>query len=102
MDDGRIRVNENGFYDYCGHSFQALLYVYPNYAKQTTLAFLENCVHFRSPLRIIGSLEYDFEGQEIKREFSDMLSSHMVNKNDSDWIDVYKRQALLSLRGYLQ
>lgn len=59
--DGRITMKE-GYFDYCGHRFEKMLYLYPQYSKKDVLTFLQNAVDQGYDLKIIGDLTWDFEG----------------------------------------
>ncbi len=68
IDDGRITLDADGNYDYCGHKFQKLLYLYPQYAKPQTIEAL-NTFAAHGNLAVIGSLTHDFNGETVNDEF---------------------------------
>jgi hypothetical protein len=48
-----------------GHTFQAVVYLYPQYAKRTTLAFLDKYVQRGGALMLEGAATRDFDGNPI-------------------------------------
>ncbi len=52
-----------------GHTFQAVLYLDPQYAKERELKFLEDFENRGGKLMIDGQARYDFEGRDISRRF---------------------------------
>lgn len=65
LEDGRITVTKDGKFDYNGHLFSHLLFLYPQYAKSATLDFLEKAVKQGASLRIIGPLTAGFDGAPV-------------------------------------
>ena len=63
--DGRITMKD-GKYDYCGHTFDKLLYLYPEYSKKEVTDFLETAVADGYELKVIGEYTHTFEGQPAK------------------------------------
>ena len=41
VEDGRIKIEDGGF-DFCGHKFKKLLYLYPEYSKPAVVSFLND------------------------------------------------------------
>ncbi len=68
IDDGRITLDADGNYDYCGHKFRKLLYLYPQYAKPQAIAALTKFAAHGN-LAVIGELTHDFNGEEVNAEF---------------------------------
>lgn len=68
VDDGRITKDADGKFDYCGHKFEKMLYLYPEYAKGETIAALKTFAGGDN-FAVIGSLTRDFGGNEIDGSF---------------------------------
>lgn len=68
--DGRITL-QDGRFDYCGHKFDKLLYLYPEYSKAEVTEFLESAARKGYDLRIIGQYTRDFEGKPARLNMSD-------------------------------
>ncbi|MBR6764643.1 MAG: hypothetical protein IKM13_12975 [Clostridia bacterium] len=60
--DGRIRAKD-GKFDYCGHRFDKLLYLYPQYSKPEVISFLQEALQNGYDLKILGELTRDFDGR---------------------------------------
>lgn len=67
--DGRITMDASGRFDYCGHKFDAMLYLYPEYAKPEAVAFLRSAVSQGVPIRVIGTLTHSFDGSSADGSF---------------------------------
>lgn len=63
--DGRITM-KNGEFDYCGHRFRKLLFLYPQYSKPKVLRFLQNAICNGYDLKILGELTWDFDGKQVE------------------------------------
>lgn len=70
IDDGRITLDADGRFDYCGHKFEKLLYLYPQYAKPVTVEKLRSFLKQNADLRILGRIDRDFFGAAVdSRDF---------------------------------
>lgn len=69
LEDGRITVTDTGQFVYGGHTFAHMLFLYPEYAKDATLRFLEDAIKQGASLRIIGSLTTGFDGKPVERSY---------------------------------
>lgn len=87
--DGRITLKD-GKYDYCGHTFNKMLYLYPEYSKNEVISFLETAVARGYEIKIIGEYTHTFEGQpamlNIDKEFlleenADVVEALHLTKN---------------------
>lgn len=74
LDDGRIRLGEDGRFDYCGHRFEKLLYLYPAYAKKTTLAALADMRARGGRMAVIGEGKWDFDGDPLPSHLFDGIT----------------------------
>ena len=68
--DGRITMKD-GKFDYCGHRFEKLLYLYPQYAKPEVLSFLQNAIDQGYDVKILGELTRDFDGNPATLVFGE-------------------------------
>ena len=59
--DGRITMKD-GYFDYCGHRFNKMLYLYPQYSKSEVISFLQTAINDGYDLKIMGDLTRDFDG----------------------------------------
>lgn len=85
IDDGRITLDADGNYDYCGHKFKKLLYLYPQYAKpQAVKALTQFAAH--GNLAVIGELTHDFNGEAVNADF---LKPYQIGE-EADIADVLK------------
>ena len=60
--DGRITMKD-GKFDYCGHRFEKLLYLYPQYSMPEVLTFLQKALDDGYPVKILGELTRGFDGE---------------------------------------
>ena len=80
LHDGRITVTERGTFSYCGHEFAHMLYLYPEYSKKETLAFLKNAIGQGTSLSVIGPLTTDFTGAPVSRELRRIIEGVTVGE----------------------
>ncbi len=92
IDDGRITKDADGKFDYCGHKFEKMLYLYPEYAKDKTIAALKNFATADN-FAVIGSLTRDFYGNKVDGGFleystlpddADIAKAMSLTKNKYD------------------
>ena len=62
LGDGRITIKD-GKFDYCGHIFDKLLYLYPEYSKSYVNDFLRQAEEAGCEFKVIGTQSHDFYGQ---------------------------------------
>ncbi len=55
-----------------GHTFDAIIFLYPEYSKETTLEFLENYVGNGGKLMIEGAANQDFNGNNISERIKNI------------------------------
>ena len=63
--DGRITMKD-GKFDYCGHRFEKLLYLYPQYSMPEVLTFLQKALDDGYPVKILGELTRGFDGESAE------------------------------------
>jgi hypothetical protein len=61
-----------------GHTFRAVVYLYPQYAKQTTLAFFDKYVRHGGALMLEGAATRDFDGKPLGSIFDRIESRARV------------------------
>ena len=72
---GEITLDTDGRFDYCGHKFDSLLFLYPEYAKPETVAFLKQAVDANARLKVMGTLTRDFDGKAVDGSFLDKVAA---------------------------
>ena len=70
IDDGALHFDANGRPVLHGHRFKAVIYLYPEFAKPSTLSFLENYVRHGGALMLEGTATRDFYGRPIAKLFA--------------------------------
>lgn len=70
IDTGQITVSPTGEPLYNGRRFRAMVYLYPEYAKESTISFLEKYAARGGSLMIEGSATRDFDGNDIRERFN--------------------------------
>ncbi len=74
IDDGRIVLDANGLFDYCGHKFEKMLYLYPQYAKASTINKLKSFISENAFVRIIGGIDRDFSGNTVDNKLFESVT----------------------------
>ena len=74
VDEGAVSVEGPHRIVYGGHVFSSVIYLYPEYAKESTLAFLEKLQASGTKYLIEGSATRGFEGQDISARFGKIAS----------------------------
>jgi hypothetical protein len=62
---GKLKLDTSHRPVLSGHQFDAILFLYPQYAKESTLNFLEEYVGNRGKLMLEGTATQDFNGSDI-------------------------------------
>ena len=65
ISSGKLRLDSLGTPMLCGHKFDAIIFLYPQYSKESTLKFLEEYVKKGGKLMMEGEATNDFEGNDI-------------------------------------
>lgn len=66
IQDGRLHLNADGKPEINGHVFDAVIFLYPQYARKATISFLQQYVAKGGKLLIQGTATRDFEGNRIE------------------------------------
>ena len=75
--DGRITMKD-GKFDYCGHKFDKLLYLYPEYSKIEVKRFITTAANDGYEIKIIGDYTHSFDG---KRDSLNLDKSFFLDEN---------------------
>jgi hypothetical protein len=70
IDNGALHLDASGQAVLHGHRFKAVIYLYPEYAKSSTLSFLANYVRHGGALMLEGTATRDFYGRPIAKLFA--------------------------------
>jgi hypothetical protein len=75
---GILKINKEGKPEINGHRFDAVLYLYPQYAKESELKFLEDYINRGGKLMIEGKADHDFNANEISKSFKSIYDKATV------------------------
>lgn len=78
IDNGSLMLDAENHPVLNGHVFQAVVYLYPQYAKQTTLAFLRRYTQHGGALMLEGDATRDFDGQPVGALFNKIAARARV------------------------
>jgi hypothetical protein len=78
IDNGSLRLDTQGRPNINGHTFRAIIYLYPEYAKPTTLSFLDDYVSRGGALMIEGTATRDFYGKPVDTLFASIANKARV------------------------
>jgi hypothetical protein len=70
IDNGSLKLDAMNRPVLNGHTFRAIVYLYPQYAKRATLSFLERYTQRGGALMLEGNATRDFDGAPIEDVFS--------------------------------
>ena len=76
--DGRLKINANGKPQIQGHEFDALIFLYPQYARKSTFDFLKKYVDKGGKLMLEGSASYDFDGKNVSKQWGEIAEKALV------------------------
>jgi hypothetical protein len=82
IDGGQIEIGAGGHPVINGHRFDCLVCLYPQYAKQTTLEFLERFTQQGGKLMLEGDATHDFDGRDIGVRFKHLAGRATVRGFD--------------------
>ncbi|MES2390175.1 MAG: hypothetical protein V4555_00940 [Acidobacteriota bacterium] len=75
IDNGALHLDAHNHPTLNGHTFRAIVYLYPQYAKHSTLAFFDQYTKAGGALMLEGTATRDFDGQPIDALFN-RIASH--------------------------
>ena len=82
IDSGQIAIDSDGHPFINRHVFDCLVFLYPQYAKKTTLEFLDRFTQHGGKLMLEGDATHDFDGREISGRFERLASQAAVRGFD--------------------
>jgi len=77
---GKLALNADHKPVLNGHTFDAIIFLYPEYAKETTLKFLEDYVGKGGKLMMEGSAKRDFNGNDISERMKNILEKSVAQE----------------------
>jgi hypothetical protein len=86
IDNGSLKLDQKNRPVLNGHTFQAVIYLYPQYAKRSTLAFLDDYTRRGGALMLEGSATRDFDGSPDDQIFSEIAAHARVKQFSVDQI----------------
>ncbi|MGH9598268.1 MAG: hypothetical protein ACRD27_00275, partial [Terracidiphilus sp.] len=86
IDNGSLHLDARNRPVLNGHAFRAVIYLYPQYAKQTTLAFLDSYTKHGGALMLEGTATRDFNGIPISGLFARIAARARVRGFSVDGI----------------
>jgi hypothetical protein len=82
IDNGEITFDAAGRPMIHGHRFDCMIYLYPQYAKSTTLDFLDRFTRHGGKLMLEGDATHDFDGNDIATRFKEISACATVRGFD--------------------
>jgi hypothetical protein len=79
INDGRLKLDAEGKPVLQGHRFDAVVFLYPQYAKPAAIEFLEAYVKKGGKLMVEGNATYDFTGNDISARWQNISNKATVN-----------------------
>jgi hypothetical protein len=76
--NGTLTLNADNKPVLNGHTFDAIVFLYPEYSKETTLKFLEKYVGHGGKLMMEGTAKQDFEGNNITERMKIIYSNSVA------------------------
>jgi hypothetical protein len=80
--EGKLTLDSSGRPTINGHTFRAVLYLNPQYAKEAEISFLENYVDRGGKLMIEGEATHDFNGADASARFASIFKRATVRGYD--------------------
>ncbi len=84
IDNGSLKLDAKNRPVLNGHAFRAMIYLYPQYAKRTTLAFLDEYTRRGGALMLEGSATREFDGSPIDQIFDAIATRARVRGFSAD------------------
>jgi hypothetical protein len=78
IDNGSLKLDASNRPVLNGHTFRAVIYLYPQYAKRSTLAFLDRYTRHGGALMLEGGATRDFDGAPIGSLFEKIAARARV------------------------
>jgi hypothetical protein len=77
--NGKLIIGDDGKPALNGHTFDAVVYLDPQYAREPVLKFLEKYENMGGKLMLEGAAKNDFEGSDISKRFNSILKRATVS-----------------------
>ncbi|AOW10775.1 hypothetical protein [Flavobacterium gilvum] len=84
--DGRLSIGANGKPVLQGHEFDAIVFLYPQYARKSTTKFIQEYIKKGGKLIVEGDCTSDFNGNDITEEWKKILSKSVATSFSLDAI----------------
>jgi hypothetical protein len=78
ISSGKLKLNAGYKPVLNGHIFDAIVFLYPQYAKEPLIRFLEEYVKNGGKLVIEGTADYNFSGKDISDRFDEIVTKSTV------------------------
>jgi hypothetical protein len=82
IESGKLRLNARGKPEMNGHVFDAVVYLSPQYARESALKFLEDYTKAGGKLMIDGAPTRDFQANDVTARFSPIANRAAVTRFD--------------------
>jgi hypothetical protein len=82
IDSGALTLDVDNQPVLNGHKFIAMVYIYPQYSKASTLAFLDRYARAGRPLMTEGSATHDFLGRDVTKQWAAIVAHARVDHFD--------------------
>lgn len=79
--EGKLKVEKDGKMSLNGHTYENIVYLYPQYMKSSTLLLLEEYAAYKKETMLLGEFGKDFDGNDIQERIS-KLGSACVDSSD--------------------
>jgi hypothetical protein len=79
INEGKLILNKDHKATLNGHVFDAVIFLYPQYAKEPVIKFLEDYVNHAGKLMLVGDAAYDFNGTDITDRMNLIRSKSVLN-----------------------
>ncbi len=76
--DGRLKINAYGKPEIQGHEFDAMIFLYPQYARQSTFDFLKSYVNKGGKLMVEGQASYGFDGKNVSKQWNEIAEKALL------------------------
>lgn len=86
IDNGSLKLDAKNRPVLNGHTFDAVIYLYPQYARRSTLAFLDEYTRRGGALMIEGTATRDFDGSPVDQISAEIAAHARVKQFSPDLI----------------
>lgn len=86
VNEGLLTLNEDNRPELNGHTFDAVVYLYPQYSKQPVMDFLEQYAAGGGKLMLVGDATHDFQARDASGWFTGLSEQARVTKFGIDKI----------------